>query len=137
MRFTQIAPSYTVSVCRYLHKSYNFGTQNDALLLVEDEIRKFKLRNVGKKFVILVGSYLVGKERVWSHIAQTFNMKVWLEPERRKAFDLIYAEENDNQTLKKCVRDKREEADLHVIPMHCVNYKVGVLASFTLKNLID
>ncbi|KAG4068114.1 hypothetical protein HA402_001539 [Bradysia odoriphaga] len=89
----------------YLHKSYNFGTQNDALLFVEDEIRKFKQRAAGKKFVVVVGSYLVGKERVWSHIAQTFNMKVWLEDERRKAFDLIYSEENDNQIIKNCICD--------------------------------
>lgn len=91
---------------------------------MEDEIRKFKLRMIGKKFVIVVGSYLVGKERVWSHIAQTFNMKVWLEDERRKAFDLIYTEENDNQIIKNCICDVREEAQLHVIPMQCVNYSV-------------
>ncbi|XP_037042726.1 DNA cross-link repair protein SNM1-like isoform X2 [Bradysia coprophila] len=106
----------------YLHKSYNFGTQNDALLFVEDEIRKFKQKAAGKKFVVVVGSYMVGKERVWAHIAQTFNMKVWLEDERRKAFDLIYTEENDNQIIKNCICDARDEAQLHVIPIQCVNY---------------
>lgn len=91
---------------------------------MEDEIKKFRQKNVGRKFVIVVGSYMVGKERVWCHISQTFNMKVWLEPERRNASDLIYKDENDNPIIKNCICDVREEAQLHVIPMQCVNYAV-------------
>lgn len=109
---------------RYLHKSYNFCTQNDALFFVEDEVKKFKQKNIGTKFVIVVGSYVVGKERVWSHIAQTFNMKVWLEGERRKAFDLIYSDENENRVLKDHICAAREDAQLHVIPIQCINYAV-------------
>lgn len=67
---------------------------------------------------------MIGKEKVWCHIAQTFGMKVWLETERRKAFDLIYSEENQNQVIKDCVCDVRDEAQLHVIPIQCINYSV-------------
>ncbi|KAJ6646144.1 DNA cross-link repair 1A protein [Pseudolycoriella hygida] len=106
----------------YLHKAYNFPSQNDALLYVEDEVNKFKEKSAGKKFVIVVGSYLIGKEKVWVHIAQTFKMKVWLEAERRKAFDLIYTNENENAVLKSCISSTREEAQLHVIPINCIHY---------------
>lgn len=87
-------------------------------------MKKFKQKNAGKKFVIVVGTYLIGKERVWSHIAQTFKMKVWIEAERRKAVDLIYSEENANPIIKSLISDSREDAQLHVLPIPCVTYSV-------------
>lgn len=122
---------------RYLHKSYNFCTQNDALLFVEDEVMKFQQKNIGTKFVIVVGSYVIGKERVWSHIAQTFKMKVWLEGERRKAFDLIYSDENENQVMKDCICAVREEAQLHVIPIQCINYSVRLTSTWSTISKTD
>lgn len=115
---------FLVTFRRYLHKSYDFCNQSDALSYVEDEVKKFKEKNIGMKFLIVVGTYSIGKERVWSHIAQTFKMKVWLEAERRKAFNLIYTDENKNHVIKNCVSDEREEAQLHVLPLQCINYKV-------------
>lgn len=94
---------------------------------MEDEVKKFKQKNIGKKFVIVVGTYLVGKERLWSHIAQTFNMKVWIEAERRKAFDLIYSEENANPVITGSICDVREDAQLHIVPMQCIKYPVGLV----------
>lgn len=87
-------------------------------------MKKFKQKNIDKKFVIVVGTYLVGKERLWCNIAQTFKMKVWIEAERRKAFDLIYTEESENQIIKNCICEVREDAEIHVIPMQCINYPV-------------
>ncbi len=98
-------------------------------------MKKFQQKNVDKKFVIVVGSYMIGKERVWSHIAQTFNMKVWLEDERRKALDLIYADENDSQVVKDCICDVRDGGQVHVIPIQCVNYAVRIESLFTLYTL--
>lgn len=114
---------------RYLHKSYTFCTQSEALFYVEEEVKKFKLKNIGSKFLIVVGSYVIGKERVWSHIAQTFKMKVWLEAERRKAFNLIYADENANHAIKDCICDIREDAELHILPLQCINYKVRFICN--------
>lgn len=110
---------------RYLHKSYEFCTQNDALYDIECEVKKFKAKNIGMKFLIVVGTYLIGKERVWSHIAQTFKMKVWLEANRREAFDLIYSEENGNHAIKEFICDVPEEAQLHVLPLQNISYPVG------------
>lgn len=91
---------------------------------MEDEVKKFKQNNIGKKFVIVVGTYLVGKERLWSYIAQTFKMKVWIEADRRKAFDLIYSEENANHVVTDSISDVREDAQLHILPIQCIKYPV-------------
>lgn len=88
-------------------------------------MNKFKEKNIGMKFLIVVGTYLIGKERVWSHIAQTFKMKVWMDAKRREAFDLIYSEENGNHAIKEYVCDAPEEAQLHILPLQNISYPVG------------
>lgn len=64
---------------------------------------------------------LIGKEKVWMSIANTFNIKVWLEETRRKAAIAIYGERSS--ALRWVVANK-EEAGMHVIPLHKINYQV-------------
>ena len=35
--------------------------QDDSIRIAQDEISKFMLTNVGKKYKILIGTYLIGK----------------------------------------------------------------------------
>lgn len=118
----------------------NSQLQTHSIDEVKDHVQRFIKINVMKKYLIVVGTYTIGKtiflrvmfksssmfhytgkENVWMSIANTFKMKVWLEESRRKAAITIYGERSPS--LRMLVPDK-DEANMHVIPLNKVNYKV-------------
>lgn len=108
----------------YLHKGCNFGSQSDALSYVEEKVQEFVVKNIGNKFKIVIGTYLIGKEKVWIHLIQTFKIKVWFERERRKAMDVIFSEGNDDRRITDYFCNNPSDAQLHVIPLQCINDEV-------------
>lgn len=65
---------------------------------------------------------LIGKEKIWISIAETFDLKVWLEPNRRKAAECIFAK--DDPTRQRIV-DRREDANMHIVALGETAYPVG------------
>ncbi|XP_039285074.1 DNA cross-link repair protein SNM1-like [Nilaparvata lugens] len=62
--------------------------------------------------LIVVGSYLIGKEKVFMAIAEEFDCRIWAEPSKLKIFDCIESKE-----LKKRVTSEASLAQVHVVSM--------------------
>lgn len=69
--------------------------------------------------LIVCGAYKIGKEKVWMAIAQTFNYKVWVNKERRKALECL-----DNPDIINVLVDNPIEANIHVLTMNEISYTV-------------
>lgn len=67
--------------------------------------------------MIIVGAYVIGKEKIWSAIADRFQYRVWLEPNRRKAVD-CYEDEN----LSRMLVENPVDAKIHVLGLQNLNY---------------
>lgn len=62
--------------------------------------------------LIICGAYLIGKEKMWLKIAETFNKQIWTEPRRREALKW-----QENEAINKRLVEKKEEAGLHILSM--------------------
>lgn len=87
-------------------------SQNQSIQIAIEIIRKYKTQHIGDKVLIICGSYLIGKEKIWLKIAETFNNKIWTEPKRREALKLI-----QNENINKRLVLTKEEAGLHILSM--------------------
>lgn len=105
----------------YLNKNYNFQLQMDTIDYAKYIVKKFLREHTGKPILVIVGSYLIGKEKVWISLAEHFNMKVWLEPQRLKAIECIY--EKSDSIFKSIVKEEKN-ATIHVLSMAKMTYKV-------------
>lgn len=84
-------------------------------------VNQFLNHNIGQPALIIVGSYLIGKEKVWISLAERFNKKVWLEPQRLKAVECIYKSTDD---IFKLIVKEKADATIHVLSMGALSYKV-------------
>lgn len=71
------------------------------------------------KPIIVVGTYLIGKEKVWMSIAESFDLKVWLEAQRLKTLTCIYPPEHP---IFKRIVSRATDATLHVLPLQRVKW---------------
>jgi DNA cross-link repair 1A protein len=109
----------------YLHTRRNFPSQELSIDFLLEHTKKFLYDNIGEKYLILCGSYLVGKEKIWLSLAKTFNFKVWMEKERRKAFEAICMASPEYLSDFNLLVDDEEEADIHVVNMNRLTYPVS------------
>lgn len=108
----------------YLHTRRCFPSQQASIDFLLENTRKFLYDNIGEKYLILCGSYLVGKEKIWKALAKTFNFKVWMEKERRKAFESICMASSEYLSDFNMIVDDEEIADIHVVHMNRLTYPV-------------
>ncbi|XP_062560486.1 DNA cross-link repair 1A protein-like [Armigeres subalbatus] len=101
----------------YLSTKYAFKSQFESITDACDVVRRVLNRNIGARVLIVCGSYLIGKEKVWTELAVQFNFKVWTEPNRRKALAAI----NDKVQQQQLVDDP-QMAEIHVLGMNKVSY---------------
>lgn len=94
-----------------------------------EDCRKYHDRHIGGhgKTLIVCGSYKIGKEKVWLAIAQAFNLKVWIDKERKNALKCI-----DNKDMLDVIVDSPLEANIHVLPINEINYKVIIFCLYAL-----
>jgi DNA cross-link repair 1A protein len=104
----------------YLSHNYRFCSQFESINAAMEIVAKYKMDHIGDKFLIVIGSYLIGKEKVWANIAKGFNLKVWAEKQRRQALEAI----GDPDMLRVLVDDPKQ-ADIHVLGMGRVFYDVS------------
>lgn len=108
----------------YLHTKRCFPSQKDSIGFLIEHVKKYLYDNIGEKYVILCGSYLVGKEKIWKALAVEFNFKVHLEKERRKAFESVCSASSDYLHDIELLVDDPSDADIHVVNMNRLSYPV-------------
>lgn len=107
----------------YLHSKRRMPSQNESIQFVLDNVEKYLENNIGEKFLILVGAYLIGKEKVWMSIAEKFNFKVYLEKERLKAFkEICTASIEFFRFFKTHVTLNEAEAEVRIVNMMQITY---------------
>lgn len=107
----------------YLHSKKIMPPQEESIEFLLEHVQKYLETNIGEKFLILVGAYLVGKEKIWMAIAERFNFKVYLEKERFKAFkEICGCSVEFFNFFKNHVTLDEEEADIRVVSMLQITY---------------
>ncbi|XP_055593628.1 uncharacterized protein LOC129744898 [Uranotaenia lowii] len=101
----------------YLSSKYAFKSQWESITDACAEVRLYLGRNIGARVLIVCGSYLIGKEKVWAELAAQFNGRVWTEPNRRKALEAI-----GDPLLVHSVVDDQKDANIHVLAMNKLGY---------------
>jgi DNA cross-link repair 1A protein len=111
----------------YLSSKRRMPPQNESIKFVLENVQRYLETNIGEKFLIIVGAYLIGKEKVWMSIARHFNFKVFLEKERLKAFKAICSCSAEHlEVFKNHVVEDEDEADVRVTSMIQLSYPVRV-----------
>ncbi|GAB0087750.1 DNA cross-link repair 1A protein [Sergentomyia squamirostris] len=101
----------------YLSSQTILPSQEQSIQMALDVTETFLTKNIGNKNLIIVGTYIVGKEKVWRTLAEHFNLRVWLEPERRRAVECM----EDSNLLSLLCNDPRT-AGIHVLPLGQLSY---------------
>lgn len=110
----------------YLGSKRRMPPQSESIEFVLQHVGRYLEENIGEKFLIVVGAYLIGKEKVWMSIAQRFNFKVYLEKERLKAFKAICSCSAEHlEIYRKYITENIEEADMRVVGMIQLSYPVS------------
>jgi DNA cross-link repair 1A protein len=115
----------------YLSSKYRFCQQSESINRAMEIVAAHKLKFIGENFLIICGGYLIGKEKIWTNIARGFNLKVWAEPNRKKALLAI----NDADMVEFLVNNP-EDADIHVLPMQHLFYDVNYAYYIEYNNLM-
>ena len=105
----------------YLSSKYAFKSQWESVADARETVSAYLKKHIGVKVLIVCGSYLIGKEKVWLELAISTGMKVWTEPNRWKALKAIA----DSQQLSVLVADPNK-ANIHVLAMNKLSYDVSM-----------
>ncbi|KAH8369435.1 hypothetical protein KR009_010818, partial [Drosophila setifemur] len=101
----------------YMNKNYDFCHQTESVDRAVELVRVFFENNPFKRILVVCGAYVIGKEKIWMALAEQFALRVWTEPNRRKAVGCLQWPE-----LEVVLTDDPREANLHVIGMGKVSY---------------
>ncbi|KAH8341191.1 hypothetical protein KR074_010384, partial [Drosophila pseudoananassae] len=101
----------------YLNKNYNFCHQSDSVERAVHLVGAFIEKNPFKRILIVCGSYVIGKEKIWLALAEAYSLKVWTERSRSDAISCLGWDE-----LQVLLTDDPSNANLHVIPMGKISY---------------
>uniref|UniRef100_A0A1A9X1V4 Lactamase_B domain-containing protein n=1 Tax=Glossina brevipalpis TaxID=37001 RepID=A0A1A9X1V4_9MUSC len=111
----------------YISEKCAFCTQHESINQGKETIKKFQESHPNKKILYVCGSYLVGKEKFWSALAEEYDLKVWSEKNRRKALDAM-----NEEKLNDLLVDDPYQANMHILAMVKLSYLnlVDYFASF-------
>nr|XP_017092113.2 DNA cross-link repair 1A protein isoform X2 [Drosophila bipectinata] len=101
----------------YLNKNYNFCHQSESVDRALQLVGTFIEKNPFKRILIVCGSYVIGKEKIWLALAEAYSLKVWTERSRSDAISCLGWDD-----LQVLLTDDPSNANLHVIPMGKVSY---------------
>lgn len=90
----------------------------DSITEMIGSVRQYQEENIGEPYVIIVGTYVIGKERVWSKLATELGCRVWLEKSRLEAVECY----GDSAMLELLTVDPTE-ALIHVLPLQHLFYE--------------
>ncbi|XP_039495009.1 DNA cross-link repair 1A protein [Drosophila santomea] len=101
----------------YLNKNYDFCHQSESVDRAVDLVRVFLEKNASKRILIVCGSYVIGKEKIWLALAKEFTLRVWTESNRSTAVRCLKWPELDS-----VLTEDPREANLHVVAMGKISY---------------
>ncbi|XP_017008342.3 uncharacterized protein Snm1 [Drosophila takahashii] len=101
----------------YMNKNYDFCHQTESVDRAIDLVRAFIEKNPAKRILIVCGSYVIGKEKIWLALAKEFAMRVWTEAHRSMAAKCL-----NWPDLELVLTDDPRKASLHVVTMGKVSY---------------
>nr|XP_014091156.2 DNA cross-link repair protein PSO2/SNM1 isoform X2 [Bactrocera oleae] len=102
----------------YIAHKHNFASQYESIDRAKRIIREFHKKRPTTRVLYVCGSYVIGKERFWTNLAQEFNLKVWTEKNRLKALKSM-----DLDEVRGLLCDDPYKAEIHVISIAKVNYQ--------------
>jgi hypothetical protein len=102
----------------YLKPSYIFPSQNEVLDFINGTV-KMTVQECPET-LILVGTYMIGKERVFLSIAESLNCKVFVDSTKRKILECL-----QDQSISSLLTIDCQESNLHVVPMTSMNLHVS------------
>lgn len=109
----------------YLDSYYKFESQEIVINLgvktIQEELKKYP------DSLIICGSYTIGKERVFTSIADQIGSKIYVKREKKKILDCLM-----DSKLKSKLTLNPNETNLHVLPMNilAINDLIEYLANF-------
>lgn len=109
----------------YIAEKYAFCTQYESITQGKKLIKSFQENHPNKKILYVCGSYLVGKEKFWSALADEYDLKVWSEKNRRKALEAM-----NEENLMRLLVDDPYQANMHILAMVKLSYLVSSLPNF-------
>lgn len=91
------------------------------------QVKQYQEQNIGEKYVVIVGTYVIGKERVWAGLARDLGCRVWLEKSRLEAVECY-----EDSSLLELLEVDPTKALIHVLPLQNLFYEnlVEYLAQF-------
>ncbi|XP_037730694.1 DNA cross-link repair 1A protein [Drosophila subpulchrella] len=101
----------------YMNKNYDFCHQTESVDRAIDLVRAFIEKNPAKRILMVCGSYVIGKEKIWLALANEFSLRVWTEPNRSMAAKCLQLPD-----LEAVLTDDPRKANLHVITMGKISY---------------
>mmetsp|Transcript_10741 Transcript_10741/g.40352 ORF Transcript_10741/g.40352 Transcript_10741/m.40352 type:complete len:1482 (-) Transcript_10741:96-4541(-) len=104
----------------YANPKYRFAPQDVSVSYVAEEIAKSHEENqrlAGGRMLILVATYVIGKEKILMSIADTLRCKIFAQTERkRRILALVLGERiHDDRKVKDLITDDPDETPLHVL----------------------
>lgn len=115
----------------YLNKNYNFCHQSESVDRAMHLVGAFIEKNPFKRILIVCGSYVIGKEKIWLALAEAFSLKVWTESSRSDAISCLGWDD-----LQVVLTDDPTKANLHVIPMGKISYPVSLNTNILFSKFI-
>ncbi|XP_058986526.1 uncharacterized protein LOC131806452 [Musca domestica] len=101
----------------YLSEKYAFCTQYESIDRAKHLIDAFRQKHSEKRILYVCGSYVIGKEKFWSSLAEEYELKVWTEENRSKALRAI-----DEEKYGGLLVESPRQAQMHVISMGKISY---------------
>lgn len=107
---------------RYLSSKFDFPSKNDCIIMLVEECEKFieEKQGNGKIPLIVMGSYRIGKEELWSQIAERIGSKVWMNTERVDVLRSL----NQEEWLQN-ITTRPSHATMHVLQIHSIDSAVS------------
>ncbi|CAH1782855.1 unnamed protein product [Owenia fusiformis] len=100
----------------YCDPTYSFPPQKDIIRLAATIAERCHYEDPNTLFVC--GTYTIGKERIFTAIAQSLGSKVCVTREKKTILDCL-----DDAQLKSLITLQFSEAKVHVIPMKQLNFR--------------
>ncbi|CAO3590321.1 unnamed protein product [Absidia cylindrospora] len=108
----------------YLKAKYGFPAQEECIRaacdVVQDYINAKMTTNTGinmeqatENLMVIVGSYSIGKEKVFNAIAKLLGCKIFVPPAKRSILSC-----QENHELEKSLTEDQKEAKVHVLPLN-------------------
>ncbi|XP_054747528.1 DNA cross-link repair 1 protein [Anastrepha obliqua] len=102
----------------YIAHKNNFCSQYESIDRAKSIIEEFRQKRPTTRVLYICGSYVIGKERFWTRLAQEFGLKVWTEKNRLTALQAMDLEE-----VRGLLCDDPYMAQMHVISIGKVSYQ--------------